>query len=203
LPRRLGTETSKTRAILLDAAEQLMLEEGYPAVTSRQLAARAGLKPQLVHYYFRTMDDLFLALFRDRAAQGFARQASVMSSPQPLWALWELNRDPRGTALTMEFVALANHRKAIRSEIAVFAERYRAEQLAVLRAALARHQLDEAEYPPMVVTVLMTSVTRMLVIEEESLGLSSGHAETVAFVEQFLERLEGPRQDVGDGIASA
>jgi AcrR family transcriptional regulator len=180
-----------------------MLEEGYPAVTSRQVAAKAGLKPQLVHYYFRTMDDLFLALFRDRASLGFARQAKAISSPQPLWALWELNRDPRGTALTMEFVALANHRKAIRSEISDFAERYRAEQLAVLRAAFARYQLDESEYPPMVVTVFMTSLTRMLVIEAESIGLSSGHAETVVFVEQFLERLEGPREDEVGGIASA
>jgi hypothetical protein len=148
------------------------------------------------------MDDLFLALFRDRAPQGFSRQARAMSSAQPLWALWELNRDPRGTALTMEFVALANHRKAIRSEISVFAERYRAEQLALLRAAFARHQLDESEYPPVVVTVLMTSLTRMLVIEEETLGMSSGHAETVAFVERFLERLEGPRQVAVGDVAS-
>ncbi len=31
--RRIGTETSKTRSSLLDAAERLMLEEGYAAVT--------------------------------------------------------------------------------------------------------------------------------------------------------------------------
>jgi AcrR family transcriptional regulator len=188
--------------LLLDAAERLMIDEGYPAVTSRQVAARAGLKPQLVHYYFRTMDDLFLALFRDRADQGFGRQARVISSPQPLWALWDLNRDPRGTALTMEFVALANHRKTIRAEISTFAERYRSEQLAVLRSVFARYQLNEVDYPPVVVTVLMTSLTRMLVIEQESLGMSSGHAETVAFVEQFLERIEGPRLGPSDHVAS-
>jgi AcrR family transcriptional regulator len=34
--RRLGTETSKTRGALLDAAERLMLEEGYAALTSRR-----------------------------------------------------------------------------------------------------------------------------------------------------------------------
>ena len=180
-----------------------MLEQGYPAVTSRQVAAWAGLKPQLVHYYFRTMDDLFLALFRARADQGFARQATALSSPQPLWALWELNRDPRGTALTMEFVALANHRKAIRAEIAAFAERYREEQLAALRAVFARYQLSEAEYPPVVITVLMTSLTRVLVIEQESLGMSSGHAETVAFVEGLLERVEGPRRLANEDVASA
>src|SRR5271163_3490950 len=100
--RRLGAETSKSRAALLDAAERLMLQEGYAAVTSRRVAASAGLKPQLVHYYFRTMDDLFLALFRRRAEQGLERQVQALASRKPLWALWDLSRDPRGTALTME-----------------------------------------------------------------------------------------------------
>ena len=80
-----------------------MLEEGYAAVDVAAGAARAGLKPQLVHYYFRTMDDLFLALFRRRAEQGLERQARALASSQPLWALWDLSRDPSGTALTMEF----------------------------------------------------------------------------------------------------
>src|SRR6478736_4441687 len=72
-PRRLGTEESKTRGQLLDAAEELMLDEGYAAVTSRRVAAKAGLKPQLVHYYFRSMDDLFLEVFRRRADANVAR----------------------------------------------------------------------------------------------------------------------------------
>ena len=85
-PRRIGTPTSKTRSILLNAAESLMRESGYAAVTSRRLAARAGLKPQLVHYYFRTMDDLFLALFR-RVVVGFAqRQSAILKSKEPLKA---------------------------------------------------------------------------------------------------------------------
>ena len=146
--RRIGTETSKTRAALLEAAERLMLEEGYAAVTSRRVAAEAGLKPQLVHYYFRTMDDLFLALFRQRAGQSLEGQARALASEQPLWALWELSRDPRGTALTMEFTAMANHRKAIRAEIAASAERYRAEQLRGIRELFARYGVDEDVLPP-------------------------------------------------------
>ena len=63
-PRRLGAPDAKNRTVLLDAAEQLMRDEGYAAVTSRRVAEKAGLKPQLVHYYFRTMDDLFLELYR-------------------------------------------------------------------------------------------------------------------------------------------
>ncbi len=57
-----------------------MLEEGYAAVTSRRVAAQAGLKPQLVHYYFRTMDDLFLAAYRRRAEQGLERLAQALAS---------------------------------------------------------------------------------------------------------------------------
>lgn len=195
--RRLGTETSKTRSALLDAAEWLMLEEGYAGVTSRRLAARAGLKPQLVHYYFRTMDDLFLALFRRRADQGLERQIRALDSAQPLWSLWDLSRDPRGTALTMEFTALANHRKAIQAELSASAERYRAGLLEAFRSVLARYEIDETEYPPVVCAVLLTSVSTFLVIEQAMLGMSTGHAETVAFVENLIRRLEGDRLPAG------
>ena len=65
--RRIGAPDAKNRSVLIDAAEQLTLEEGYAAVTSRRVAEQAGLKPQLVHYYFRTMEELFLAVFRRRA----------------------------------------------------------------------------------------------------------------------------------------
>jgi AcrR family transcriptional regulator len=192
--RRFGIETSKTRAALLDAAEALMLTEGYAAVTSRRVAATAGLKPALVHYYFATMDDLFLALYRRRVQEGLDRQAQALESAQPLWALWEYSRDSRGTALTMEFVGLANHRKAIRAEIAASAERFRSDQLKGLQGALERYGIDDLQCPPIVCVVLMTSISRVLVIEQETLGMSTGHAQTVAFVEGFLTQLEGPRQ---------
>ena len=192
--RRIGAETSKTRAVLLDAAETLMLEEGYAAVTSRRVAAAAGLKPQLVHYYFRTMDDLFLALFRRRAEQGLERQARAFESEQPLWAVWELSRDPRGNALTMEFMALANHRKEIRAELAASAERYRSELRQGLEAVFERYGVRAGELPPLVCTVLLTSLSRVLVIEHETLGMTTGHAETLGFVEGLLRRLEGDRR---------
>ncbi len=94
----------------------------------------------------------------------------------------------------MEFVALANHRKAIRAEIAASAERFRAELRAGMSAVLERDGIDGERYPPVVCAVLITGVSQILVIEEESLGMSTGHGETVAFVEQLLERLEGRRR---------
>ena len=188
--RRIGAPDAKNRGVLLDAAEQLMLEEGYAAVTSRRVAEKAALKPQLVHYYFRTMDDLFLAAFRRRAEEGLEAQAQVLQARQPLWALWRFSTDPAATAITMEFIALANHRKALKAEIAYYAERFREEQQKALSTVLQRYGPAAAQVPPLVWSVLMTSVSRVLVIEQ-ALGMSAGHAETVEFVERYLRRLEG------------
>jgi AcrR family transcriptional regulator len=191
--RRFGSETSLTRGRLLDAAAVLMLREGYPAVTSRRVAAEAGLNPALVHYYFRRMDDLFLALHRRRAEQGLQLHAEVLASDQPLWTLWEYHRDAQGTGLTMEFVALANHRKAIRAEIKDTVERFRAEEIKMLKKIFKRYGVSPAECPPMVAAMLLSSVARFLAIEE-TLDMFTGHAQTVAFVERFIRQLEGERR---------
>jgi AcrR family transcriptional regulator len=191
--RRLGAETSQTRAALLDAAEELMLEEGYAAVTSRHVAAKAGLKPQLVHYYFRTMDDLFLALYRRGAELGLEYQARALASAQPLWSLWDSSRDPRGNALKMEFIALANHRKDIQAEISASAELYRSELLAGVQAVFDRYGAA-AGFTPIVFAVLMTSVSQFLLIEKASLGMTTGHDEMIAFMEEQLTRIEGERR---------
>jgi AcrR family transcriptional regulator len=187
--RRIGAADSATRTALLDAAMQLMLEEGYAAVTSRRLAAKAGLKPQLVHYYFRTMDDLFLALVRRGAEQNLARQARALGSAQPLRAFWNFSTDPAGAKLTMEFSALANHRKAIRAELAGDAEEFRRLQGRALARALDGYRIDSATIPPDAILVLITAVSQILVIEE-TLGVTMGHAETRALVEQCLARCE-------------
>ena len=84
--RRIGAPDAKNRGLLLDAAEQLMIDEGYAAVTSRRLAHKAGLKPQLVHYYFRTMEELFLEVFRRRAEEALEAHAKLLHSPIQLTA---------------------------------------------------------------------------------------------------------------------
>jgi len=188
--RRIGAPDAKNRGVLLDAAEQLMLEDGYAAVSSRRLAERAGLKPQLVHYYFRTMDDLFLEVFRRRAEQGLKAQAQALDSPKPMWTLWRIGTDPATSRFMMEFSALANHRKSMRAEIAHYAERFREEQWRTLAAALSRYDTDPEAMPPIVWSVLFTSLSTVLAMER-GLGMSLGHAETVEIVERYLQRLEG------------
>ena len=98
----------------------------------------------------------------------------------------------------MEFMGLANHRKALRAEIVYYAERFREEQNKAIAAALARYGVDVGDVPPVVWTVFATSVSQGLVMER-ALGMSSGHAETFAYCEEWLRRLEGeplPRRRV-------
>lgn len=201
-PRRLGAPDAKNRTVLLDAAEQLMRDEGYAAVTSRRVAEKAGLKPQLVHYYFRTMDDLFMELFRRGAEAIVAFHERALNSPQPLWALWELTTDAKGTALTMEFIALANHRKALRAEIARYAELFRKEQIKALTSAMSRYEVDFEEFSPTILMVLMTGATQTLV-QEKMLDMTVGHEETIRFAEKWLTYLEGERQPDSAGARKA
>ena len=187
--RRIGAEDSKSRAALLDATEQIMLEQGYAAVSSRRVAERADLKPQLVHYYFRTMDDLFTEVFRRRAEENFARFERAMAADPSLRTLWRLNADPRGAAFSIEFVALANHRKVIRVEIARYAERFRAAQLEALTAALADDGITTDQLPPIVALLMMTGLSQVLALED-ALGVTAGHDATVSFVQSVIDRLE-------------
>jgi AcrR family transcriptional regulator len=188
--RRIGAADAKNRTVLLDAAEQLMLEEGYAAVSSRRVASKAGLKPQLVHYYFRSMDDLFLGVLRRRVEESLEQQARILDSDQPLRALWEFSTKSGAAALTMEFVALANHRKTIRAELARHAERFRAVEIDALSGVMQRHGISPDEYPPAAMAVLIASLSRVLMLER-ALGMSAGHAELLELIEQRLRTFDG------------
>lgn len=188
--RRLGVESSKTRAMLVEAAAHVMREEGYIAVSARRVAERAGLKPQLVHYYFRTMDDLFLAVFRLVHEQHVAQHALAMASDRPLAALWDLNSDSSGTVLTAEFLELANHRPAVREEIVRSAESFRAHQVEILSHKLEGYGIDTEAYPPAAIVLLMAAISRSLTTEDV-LGVSTGHDELLELVHKSLESVEG------------
>ena len=190
--RRIGAPDAKNRGVLLDAAEQLLLEEGYAAVTSRRVAERAGLKPQLVHYYFRTMEDLFLEVFRRTAEEGLSVLATALESPQPLWALWKFSTMPEATRLTMEFMGLANHRKAIKAEISAWSERWREMQITALNFIVRQAGMDADEFPPAALAVVVASIGRTLVLEQ-ALGTTGGHDEAVALVNRFIDKYEMPK----------
>jgi TetR/AcrR family transcriptional regulator len=184
--RRIGARDSRTREKLLDAAEQLLLTDGYAAVTSRQVGRTAGLSSQLVHYYFATMDDLFLEVFRRRADEGVARFERAIAAKPTLRTIWSSLNDGSGSSFNLEFVALANHRKAIRAEIASYAERFRTMQLAAISSILAERGALPNGITPTTVLVAMAGISQLVALER-ALGVSGGHDEALAFIEQYLD----------------
>ncbi len=183
--------SSLTRTAILDATEQIMREEGYAAVSSRKIASSAGLKSQLVHYHFRSMDELFLALFQRVEEQQFRRMTQAVASQKPLWALWKISTDATGPWLNKEFIALATHREYLRNEIARAAERTRQLHAAVVARVLAQRGLAPQAWPPVVLSILLDGAAR-LINSETALGTQEGHAETIAFIEHYLGQIEGP-----------
>lgn len=160
--RRIGKENSETRQALLEAAEHLMREEGYAEVTSRKLARRAELKPQLVHYYFRTMDELFEALFMRVAERHLVALNAVVQDENALVRMFELSCDTRSSALHLEFLALANHRKAIRTCIAQFGAELNRIEAGIIREAMAREGIETPGVTPEELSTIIETVARGL-----------------------------------------
>jgi AcrR family transcriptional regulator len=160
--RRIGKESSETRQILLSAAERLMQEEGYAEVTSRKLARRAGLKPQLVHYYFRTMDELFEALFRQVTEKYVAAMKEAALHDDALVRMFELSCDTSSAALHLEFLALANHRKNMHALIAEFAAELNRVEAEIIRSAMRRHGIETPGVTPEELSTILETVARGL-----------------------------------------
>jgi AcrR family transcriptional regulator len=187
--RRRGSTTSATRGAILTAAESLLLEEGYAAVTYRVVAARANVAAGLVQYYFPTLDELFVALLQRNTDRTVEQIAATTQTQQPLRAIWRYASNKTGATLMMEFMALANHRKVIREEIGRGGERVRQAQLAVLTQRWSDYQLGNDELTPASLLFLMNSIPRMMLLEE-AFGTRTGHAETVRLINRFLDRVE-------------
>lgn len=74
----------RQRRALLDAATSVIAERGTDALSARQVAARAGVSPPTVMYYYPRMDDLAAAV-RDDAVRRFcvAREEIAAQTEDP------------------------------------------------------------------------------------------------------------------------
>lgn len=187
-----GAEGTETRSAILDATIGIMREEGYAAVSSRRIAARAGLKSKLVHYYFRSMDELFLAVYKRIEDDHFAQLAKALAARRPLRALWQLNMDSTNTSMVLELNALASHRKPLRAEITRASERFRLLQAAMLERTIDAAGADATRLPPMFLSVLALAISRLLAMDMV-MGVSAGHDETLHWIEAFIDHIEDGR----------
>ena len=193
--RRLGMENAKSRSQLIEAADNILIQEGAHAVSARRVAERAGLKPQLVHYYFQTMDDLLIAVFRRAQEDYLQRHDRAMTTERPLNALWKLNNEPNGTRRMMEFIVLASRRDAVRAVIVESAAHFRKLQIAAISRVLKERGIDRAAFPPAGIALLMATMSRGVVMEE-TLGITLGHPELRTLVRRLLESIEASARRV-------
>ena len=66
----INSENSMEQSIL-DAAEKLFLENGFKSTSTTQIAKEVGCNQALVHYYFRTKDNLFNRIFEKKFGDFF------------------------------------------------------------------------------------------------------------------------------------
>lgn len=165
-----------------------MVEEGYAAVSSRRVAQELNLNAATVHYYFPTMDDLFVALHRRMTDRQLEELDKALASEDPLRAFWSFQSGWAQTALGVEFLALANHRKAIRTMLAGSTNDARKAQAERLSDAAGPLSVDPAILPPIALQTVLVAIGRLLA-NEERVGITSGHDEVRGFVNWALKKL--------------
>ena len=57
---------------ILQTAEELFLEKGFDATSTTDIAKKAGCNQALVHYYFRTKENLFMQIFAKKQEMVFS-----------------------------------------------------------------------------------------------------------------------------------
>jgi AcrR family transcriptional regulator len=186
---RSGSRRTDKRQAILDGTEHIMLTDGYGAVTFRGVATAAGVTPGLVQYYFPSLDELFIAVLRENTDRLITNLSDATNSDQPLRAVWAYANNPTGTALLIQFMALANHLPQIGSVIGEGGERVRQALLRSLSKKWPEYGLDDTELAPTALLFLLSAIPRMMHLED-ALGTVTGHAETLALVERFLDRVE-------------
>jgi AcrR family transcriptional regulator len=180
---------SKSRLKLIEAAFELLGDEGHEAISARRIAEKAGLKPQLVHYYFRSMEELVVEVFRLSSAHYARLHDEALSTSHPMRALWELNRNQPEARRVTEFISLGKQYPVLRTEMREAGARYRAMQIAAFEPILSRNGIDETIFGPAAVAALLSGIARTFVIES-GVDMTMGHTELTALVERLLDRFD-------------
>ena len=69
-----------TEIIILNAAKKVFFKKGYDGARMQEIADEAGMNKALLHYYFRSKDKLFEAIFYDAFQQFIPHMAEKMFS---------------------------------------------------------------------------------------------------------------------------
>jgi AcrR family transcriptional regulator len=128
---------------ILDAATELLAEDGYAALTTRKVAARAGMRPGNLQYYFPAKRDMVRALLErylerslDRLAArvGAGEQTPEARLRRAIEGILSQQESALDCTLFREIWALASHDADVARAMSDFYGQYRAHLEEALRS---------------------------------------------------------------------
>lgn len=191
VPRASGVSAPEA---LLDAAERLLVAEGYASVTTRRVAENAGVNHGLVHYYFGSMEELFVQVLERFTQELIERQRAMYTQEAPFLEKWRtamryLEEDAASgyQKLWLELQAMAWNKPDLRERVANVNARWRA----VLTEAFegAAKEYGQARFPVASLVSLVMTFNQGLILERLS-GISDGHESLRASIDDWLSSLE-------------
>jgi TetR/AcrR family transcriptional regulator len=175
----------------LDAAERLLVEAGYAGITTRRVAQEAGANHGLVHYYFGSIENLFVRVLERFTERLIDRQRRMYASDVPFIEKWQtamryLESDRDYQRIWYELQALAWSRPELRDRVA----EVNAEWRAVLREAFAE-PLERYGLPiPLEALVALVVTFNEGVILERLSGIDTSHRELLEWIDMWLAEKE-------------
>ena len=178
---------------LLDAAERLLVEAGYAGLTTRRVAAEAGVNHGLVHYYFGSMEELLLQVLERFTGRLIERQTAMYEADVPFIEKWRtamrwLEEDVEAgyPKVWWELQAMAWNHPAMAERVRRVDEMWRGLLRVHFKRALDDYGVD---FPLEAVVSLVVTFNIGVQIEQLS-GITDGHAELLAWIDGWLEQQE-------------
>jgi AcrR family transcriptional regulator len=188
---------AETEDAFLDAAERLLIGLGYAGISTRRLAEEAGANHGLVHYYFGSMENLFVRVLERFTERLITRQREMYGrtdlSGVEKWrtAMGYLESDLAAgyPKIWLELQALGWNRPDIAERVAQVNGEWRAVLTEAFDQMMAEYGLDREQFPLAAIVSLVMTFNEGIMVERLS-GISTGHRELVEMVERWLEGLE-------------
>ena len=175
---------------LLDAAERLLVETGYASVTTRRVAAEAGVNHGLVHYYFGSVENLLVQVLERFTERLTARQRAMYADPEvPFIEKWRkamrylMGEDVEYEKIWLELLALAWNHPELRERIAAVNAEWRAVLLEAFEEPRRAYGIDM----PLDALVSLVMTFNEGIILERAQGITTGHGGLLAWIDGWLE----------------
>jgi AcrR family transcriptional regulator len=187
----------QTEEAFLDAAERLLIEVGYSGISTRRLAEEAGANHGLVHYYFGSMENLFVRVLERFTERLIARQREMYARPDisglEKWrtAMGYLESDLAAgyPKIWLELQALGWNQPDIADRVGRVNAQWRAVLTEAFDEMMDEYGLDRERFPLAAMVSLAMTINVGIMVERLS-GISTGHLDLLQMVERWLESLE-------------